>query len=104
MAGHHGAVAIVSGFIISLNQRRALMGINTDNGISIVEVLDEHEPALGDSVAGPLHGLGCRRLHNVTQAVWFDALVQEIRNDLIRMRNVLDDEFMDKSAKPAPAR
>jgi len=79
------------GFVISLNRSRALMGINTDAGVSIVEVLDTHEPALGDFVAGSLHSLGCRQLHNVTQATRFDALIQEIHDDFIRMRNMLDD-------------
>ena len=91
---------VQTGFIISLNPRRALMGINTDQGVSIIEVLDNHEPALGDSVAGSLHSLGCRRLHNVTQAIWFDGLIQEIHDDFIRMRNILDDG----SPKPSPAR
>lgn len=68
------------------------MGINTPKGVSIVEVLDDHQPALGDAVTGALHSLGCRRLQNVTQAIRFDGLIQEIHDDLIRMRNVLEDE------------
>ena len=82
----------LSGFIISLNLRRAMMGINTPQGVSIVEVLDEHQPVLGDAVTGALHSLGCRQLRNVTQAIRFDALIQEIHDDFIRMRNVLEDE------------
>lgn len=89
----------LKGFVISLNRSRALMGINTDHGVSIVEVLDSHEPALGDSVAGSLHSLGCRRLHNLTQAIEFDALVQEIHDDFVRMRNMLDD--LPASQSPA---
>jgi len=83
--------ATVNGFVISLNRRRAVMGINTNKGVSIVEVLDSHEPALGDAVTGPLHSLGCNRLSNVTQATQFDSLIQEIHDDLVRMRNCLDD-------------
>lgn len=100
MANQRKVPASLSGFVISLNRRRTLMGINTSKGISIVEVLDGHEPVLGDSVAGPLDSLGCHPLKNVTQAIQFDALIQEIHDDFIRMRNMLDDDLPNA----APAR
>ena len=67
----------MEGKIIRLELGIGLAFVETDGGITMMELLGGYEPAIGDVVRGDLESLGGGTVRNVTQSETMDVMIED---------------------------
>ena len=68
----------MNGTIIAINRINGMHAVQIeDGGVTVFELTDSHDAALGDVIAGELQTLGSETLANKTQQESFDAYIQD---------------------------
>lgn len=61
-----------------LNLSRGMLAVETNNGYTIIEILDSSIPELGDILSGDLDSLGSETLINISKNEVIDTYIQDI--------------------------
>lgn len=69
----------MKGVIVAMNRRKGFYAVRVDDGgITVFEMLDSHEPEVGDVISGRLDVHMGERLYNETQRERFDVYIQGV--------------------------
>lgn len=68
----------MKGQVISINPKRGYIAVNTNDGISVVELLGAYDVEAGDGIFGLLNSLGSETLKNTTKQEDMDVYIQGV--------------------------
>lgn len=77
---------MTEGTVVALNPKRRFVGVRTNAGICVVQVLGSHRPAIDDVITGDLDQFGSVILDNRSQNQHFGADIYDHNCDQRRMR------------------
>ena len=81
----------MNGIIVAINPRNGFYAAKLESGeFAVFELVDSHEPELGDAVSGELEALGSETLLNETQRTRFDVFMQDTHCSESRARQMLN--------------
>ena len=68
----------MKGTVIDINMNKGFIAIQTDNGITVAELIGGYQVELDDEISGNLDALGGEELFNITHDEKMDVFIQAI--------------------------
>jgi hypothetical protein len=69
----------MKGVIELIGPRQAMIGVRTEyEDFSVLELLGDYSPEIGDVISGALQNLGDEEVKNITQGEDWDVVIQDI--------------------------
>jgi hypothetical protein len=68
----------MKGFVRYMNMKNAMVGVETYEGFTILEIRERCAMDISDIITGSLHSLGTGTLHNVTRGEDFKVSIEHI--------------------------